>query len=1235
MGSFGESILRLLLISLWTLALVLVPAWDGLAQSSGAEPGDPPLATLITVSEPDETGMVTISGAAGSVFPSAQVTIRNLHTGQQVYATANFSGAFSAQIDGTGGPPFWISPTESIPASLRDRPGSLPGGPGTIITGRESSPATPARPITQIVIDGSVGDWAAYPRAAIGDDYALLNADSLTVATRHDVRPGEQLVVVFSLDAATYELAVDPTLPQAALLRQTTPESRDLGARAVAVIAGEWIEVRLPLGSLPADAGTAMLDSIFSRAGEDDERARRDIGAPLARVDEIDGVVYAGGPLVNPAATFSAAGSLAQGRSTWQAQGRVDTITPAPGDTLRLEMDVTLNLPDPAQALPGLALIGEISLLPVTIGEGGTQNVPALHTNNGWSNRFTRSGLPIDNLHADFPLGTARAEPQHIVRRGAQMLAGLRFELVIPADLPPGIYVPVFTGHAQIGDSDRFGWAENSVIFGDGPDPAPPPQRLPLVLNVGGLTDSRLLWALLLDHPGDGSRGLLATADAERAALSNRVRFNSPTRILPPGDYPIEPYLLNMLPNAYDTISAPLLPLSLPGGRLNASVTRPDGTIDALPGASIVQNRLSSAALDERDRFGEQSPLDIYRLTTLDPAYTAYPFAAYGEYTVNLTGSVEDVFGNRYGGGGVYRLLIAEPLRLLPGVLPGTPFHVGDAFYAGGQVLPGMPAAVSVRLTIYPVDGGAPVERVYEGQANPDGVFTFAGEDAFVFDQPGEYIIDYEARYTLPDGRLWAASQRSAGIVAGPDSPLVARGLRGLAGVDISPRPAWFTTATYPPAGTAPELPRRPYFPYHSGDVVYVQDSRSSGIHPALTVQDLDGAYAEWLREALPDYRSAYGQSIEQLTIIDALPLLPVSDANHAYAYVSAVRPGVTVRQFVSGGDDPALALHWDAGDPLNQQTGAGIDGERPGDYTFLFGGAVVRNAETGIHTTAAYAALAVTISGDSPARVVPPFGAADGAPLLIIDGQPVETFFHPTGARPGQVFQIGDTLAIAGQAAPTVAADVTVTISAPSGQVTTFSGRTSPTGYFYQPQHDLPLDEPGAWTVRVTLSPAGLTSAGAVPPPLPVGGIPGAPDGVFTVYVTHADDPPLAWSGGGDGDQETRPGFAQNVGIEVPAGWTDASASYVVASPSYVLDAGALNIFGTSASYQLNPGALAQRFPNLEADGRGQGPAASDVLTLTFAISGVDADGQRRVATRTLTRFHDRLLTFEEFNRD
>lgn len=1254
-GSLGDAALRILLASLCVLLSVWVPAWDGLAQSSGAEPGDPPLAALIDISAPDAAGVVTISGAPGAVFPSAQVAIRNLHTGALVYTTASFSGAFSAQIYGPGSTPFWISPAPSIPAARRDQPGSLPGGPGTIVTGRARAvPAhaapLPAQAITQIMLDGQTDDWAAYPQAAIGNDYALLNADSLMVATRREAQPGEQLVIVFSLDASTYELAVDPTRPQAALLRQIGPESRDLGTRAVAVAVGEWVELRLSLRGLLAPFEAASLDSLFIRAGEDAERDRRDVGAPIARVDEIDGVVYPGGRMANPATTFSVAGSLAQGRSTWQAVGRVDALAPAPGDTITLELDVTLDLPGLAEALPGLALVGDIGLQPVTVGVDGAHNIPAMHTNNGWSNLFTLAGLPIDNLSADFALGTARVEPQQVVRRGDQLLAGFRFELNIPADLPPGIYVPVFSGRAQIGDSDLFGWAENSVIFGEGPDPAPPAfSRLPLVLNVGSLTDARLLWALLIDHPGDGSRGILPAADAERAALSNRVRFNSPTLILPPGRYPIEPYLLNQMPNAYHTTSAPLLPLSLPGGRLNASVTLPDGTVDALPGAPIVQNRLSTAALDERDAFGAQAPLDVYRLTTLNPVYSDYPFEAYGEYTINLSGSVEDVFGNRYGGGGEYRLLIAEPLKLLPGVLPGTPFHVGDAFYAGGQVLPGMPAAVSVRLTLVPVGGGDPVVRVYEGQANPDGVFVFGDEEAFVFDQPGEYVIDYEARYTLPDGRLWAASQRSAGIVAA-DGGLVARGVRGLSGVDAAYSPAWFTTATYPPAGIASGQPRRPHFPYHSGDVVSVPDSRASGILPALTVQDLDGAYADWLRGTLPGYVSAAGLSMDQLAVIDALPLLPVLGGpptiyapallpdlivNHAYAYISAVRPGVTVRQFVAGGDDAGLALHWDADDPLNRQIGAGVGGERPGDYTFLFGGAVVRNAEAGVRTTAAYAALAVTVGGDAPARVLPPFGAADGGPLLTIDGAAVETFFHPTAARPGQVFRVGDTLAIAGQAAPTVAADVTVTITAPSGRTTRFDGRTSPTGYFYQPQHDLPLDEPGRWTVRVNLSPAGRTSAGAVPPPLPLGGIPGAPDGVFSVYVANADDPPLAWSGGGDVDQATRPGSLQNLSIDVPAGWTEVSASFVVASPSYVLDAGALNVFGTSASYQLNPGALAQRFPNLEGDGRGEGPSASDVLTVTFAISGLDADGQRRVTTRTLTRFHDRLLTFEEFDRD
>ena len=43
-----------------------------LAQNdSPPQPGDPPVAALITVGPPDAVGTVTITGATGAVFPSA------------------------------------------------------------------------------------------------------------------------------------------------------------------------------------------------------------------------------------------------------------------------------------------------------------------------------------------------------------------------------------------------------------------------------------------------------------------------------------------------------------------------------------------------------------------------------------------------------------------------------------------------------------------------------------------------------------------------------------------------------------------------------------------------------------------------------------------------------------------------------------------------------------------------------------------------------------------------------------------------------------------------------------------------------------------------------------------------------------------------------------------------------------------------------------------------------------
>jgi hypothetical protein len=940
---------------------------------------------------------------------------------------------------------------------------------------------------------------------------------------------------------------------------------------------------------------------------------------------------------------------VAQGANLWRAEGRINQLKFSPGDLLVLELDVRLNAPGLAEGLVGLRMIGQLSLQPV-VGADGLQAAGGINSNNGWSNMLTPSGLPIDNVAGDVLLGEVVTPAAQVIRRGNQLLFPLSFALTIPDDMPPGLYVPVIQGLGQVGDGEMFRWQDNGVL-GSGPGIGRLAMtRLPLVLNVGETSGGRLLWALFYDQPSDGSRGILSVEDRENAALSNRVRFNSPTYILPagtadaPATYPIEPYLLNQMPNAYDTTVAPLIPFLFPGGRLAAQVTRPDGTIDDLGSVSIVQNQLSTDALDEQARFGTQSPLDVYRLTTLNPRFTDYPFNEYGEYTINLSGSLEDVWGNRYEGGGTYNLLIAELLDMTPGALPGTPFEVGDALNPALHIAPGLPAEVTIKVRVYPLAGGALIESEFSGRANAHGYYH--ADEGFRFSVPGEYVIDYEARYTDSEGRLWAGSLRSAGVIADPDGTLIAHGQRGLDNFRSDLRPAWFNRTQYPPTGE--DAPSRLNYPYHSGDVAWIADGPAGGIEPVLRVQDRGGAFENWMLATWPDYVGSDGMGIRRMIARDELPLgvlgvpgsnippalVPDSIANLGYSYLSAVRPDITARQLIQGGFGDDVLANWDSDNPYNGQIGTGLTGDMPGDFLFLFGGAVVRNEQAEVEETAIYAALGVVIDPRSDLlgpRVYPPYrgeaGGPNGGPLLVVDGEPLEMFFHPTGVRPGQVLTLGDTLAVAGHVAPPLNSIVSVTITSPEGDVRQFEGVANAVGYFYDPTQDLSVDEVGVWTVQVNVRHEGETSAGMVEPPPPTGGILGVQGGRFPVFVLPPDANPLPW------EQEPilaiPPTSPYNFSFPVPEGWTDIQVYVTVTTPSYVLESGTIRPSGSSFSYQYNTSQLSDIRPTLENSTGGRGASASDVVTITFVITGMD--GVRfQIRSRTFTVMYDRMLTFE-----
>lgn len=1217
--------------------------------------GDPPVASQITVSPPDADGMVTVSGAAGSVFPAAEVAVRNLYTGDTVYALAGLTGTFTATLYGPGNTPFEISPAQNIPTSLRNQPGALPGGPATIVYGAFPSNSTQNGNVTQLVMDGDASDWDAYKASALVTTSqpiisAFANSNSIYVALLPPNIPTSyaQVVVTLSLDGNTYDVAFDPTRSNGALLRRIKPNPLDIGTLAVTAAQGQAIEVRIPRLAInptnPLPART-QLDGVRFLNADGSEVLAVSAQADVPVLDEVDGVVRLNSQIGQDFTRFTTSGTLGGGSGHWQARGRINSLAFKPGDSLVLELDVEMDASNLPAGLVGLAMQGKLRLQPV-IGADGTQAAGGVGSSNGWSSLMTASGLPITNVRGDFPLAEAATPANVLIRQNNKVIFPLDFSLTLPSDLPEGLYVPLLQGFGQVGDGNVFAWEDDSPFGVGAASTDKQLTRLPITVNVGGIASGHLLWTLFQDESSQGSRGLVAEEDQARYGLWNTVRYNSPSIILPlnrngsPISYPMEPYLLNQLPNAYDSSAPPLVPFLFPGGRLSVQITGPDGQVNDLGSSVILQNQMSTPTLDERQRFGAQSQLDIYRLTTLNPAFTTFTFPGYGDYSIEMKGSLEDVWGNDYEGGGTYKVLIAEPLALHPAVLPGTPFEVGNVFRAGLWLEPGVPADVSIGLRFYPLDDGKMVEYRVEGHANPNGYFA-PSEAPFTFESAGEYVVDYEVRYTDSDGRLWAGSLRGAGVIAMPDAALVAHGERGLQRDPDTTAQAWYIMRQYAPDTGAPRM----NVPYNSGDVMWIPDGSSGQLKPTITVQDVVGDYAHWLMAGEADAAAANSMMVEQslpVVLQDSgnapygLGLQPEDIVNRAYTYFSAVTPAVSARQFVEGSHDGGLDTYLDMDDPYNGQAGAGVAGSRPGDFLFLFGGAVIRNAEANVTQSAIYGSLAMVIDDASDplgARVLPPFqgqaGGANSGPLFTLQGQPINMFFHPTAVRPGSVLRVGDTLAVAGQMAPTLPSHISVSVTRPDGEVfSQFEGQANKIGYYYDPAQDMVVDQPGLWTVEIHVRHDGLTSVGKVEPPPPTGDVLGSAGGRFNVYVLPVESQPLEWND--NRTDITIPGAQPyNFRFSIPAGWKDVQVYHSVITAGMILEEGPLRPSGTQFNYQYNLRAFHDIFPNIEQGGQGEGSSAADTITLTFVVTGTDDAGNPAIRSRTFTIAFDRLLTF------
>ena len=1048
---------------------------------------------------------------------------------------------------------------------------------------------------------GSISD--APPRASLIQVSAPSATGEVTVTGRAGAVPGGHLVILITLE--TGHLAY-------------TWAAAD-GSFSASLFAPAGTAILVKAGSFPP--GTRVEENI----GRDNGFFELLQGLPgtILRV--------ADPPTSGDGIAFAAAGPTGQasgGRPTlpsWTFAGTIDSQALQPGDTLSIRGTLRM-VSQLFRTANDMRVRARVSLGRLS-GPDGAGSQPG----NTWASTFlTPTNLPIENFVNRF-----RGDPPEMpsfpitVMDGTRAEASMELSFRVPDDLPAGFFRPLVA--FQFENVPLEPSTPTVVMVNRGfRDPRPNHYIAALlpVIRVGAPAAPRLPWMLLVDNPSNGTRGVHAVEDRNRFGLVSRILTQSETFVVPRTDpvsgqpltYRLEPFAPTISVGAdQQAPSPPLIPFRFPSGRLTVRLQKPDGSVTVIGPAPFAQPRTKSL-VDRAGRdldSGSPTITETYQLSAMDPRFDVQ-FNQEGLHVITVEGGIEDVWGNTWSGGGTYEVYVGRLLSLDTAVLPGAPFEVGDTFNPGLTLTPPVPAQVEAHFQLAPnSDPSRIVERVVRGQANRFGYFQPSGA-GIALDQPGEYRVDVTATYRDQQGRIRVGARTWGGVVAPRNPAIIAHGRRGIDEQPSTGRTQWyFRTQTGIPTGGS-----HVQFAFHSGDVMWLQQSDS--VIPVVTFQDPVGSIANIMRTRGACFcRFAEDIAVGEIPLIssrpDSLPLDldPAKIDLWAYSYASVQRPLVRVREVIR--DATPANTYWRFRDvQYGGQIGMGPSGDLPNDFKFQYAAAVVRGPAIGQPQYAIYGSLFVLVPDKDPGggtRVFPPFqgngGAASGGPIMKLKGQDIDLFIHLTGVRPGTVLEVGDNFSLAGAIGPPLPAQVGATVTTPTGRKLQFSGRANRVGYYYRPQDDFAVTEPGIYTVDARVTFDGQTSAGQVSAPFPTGDALGSAQGRFFVYVVPRDSPLLTVN-----LPETMTVAAPgqlDITVRAPAGQNLMSGHVTTMMPGFLLQTNQLTASAGALSYRYDPTTLARDFPNLDLN-----PPA-DVITISLFGQTTNAQGQPSYAARML----------------
>ena len=985
-----------------------------------------------------------------------------------------------------------------------------------------------------------------------------------------------------------------------------------------------------------APAGTSILmkaDPIGATVARFLDEVSTDSEFPVTALAALPNTILRVADLPGADISISGAGRVDwENPPAWTFHGSLNTQTLAPGNLLRIRGTVRVDSP----ALQGIGVLqvnAGLKLRPLSDPEGAS----LLQAKSPASILLTPTGLPIEREPTWWVTDLAHYRELPLVKTAStQAEAEVDLTLTLPSDLPAGYYSP--TLDLFFPDSPMGPLTDRQVL----PTPSQETHIVHLpIIKVGSPAPPRLYWALLLDTLSNGSRGVLAVEDADRFGVAQRILTPSETFVIPrlsaalgqPLSYRLEPFVpamsLSHDTSTFGSPNSPRIPFRFPSGSLTVRMRQPDGTETVLGPAPFVQSR-SKGLADEGGNLlssGGGHLSDVYQLSTMDPRF-AVAFAQDGLHVITVEGAIDDIWGNTWTGGGTYEVHVGRVLALDTAVLPGTHFEVGDGFNPGLVVSPPATAKVEVRVQHVPhSDISQLQERIIRGQTNRFGYFQPAG-NSVVFEQPGEYRVDITARGEDTQGQLWMGSRTWGGVVAPVDPLIVAHGRRGIDNQDTI-GPQWFTRDQLGLEFGNSHL----FFPFQSGDVSWLEEGDSA--IPIATFHDPSRQLTALLRQRqdkLEVYLDLPGSFAERVVVGEA-PLFssrpdgldPHLDPTRvdlwAYSYRSVQRPLVRVREEIA--EDEIGSAYWRFDDRYANQIGVGQHGDLPGEFKFQYGAAVLHGSALAQSYYAIHGSLFVLVPDDDPtgSRTFPPFqgngGGPSGGPLFTLKGEEIDLFIHLTGVRPGSVLETGNTFALVGAIGPTLPAKVAYTVTAPDGSRRTFRGQANAIGYYYEPEDNFIVDQPGRYTVDLRVTYDGRTSAGQVTEPFPQGDVLGTAHGRFAVYVVSPHSAPLNVDLPRH-DFLTAPADF-TVTATAPAGLTLTGGHMTALMPGVVLEDGSLAVEDNGLTYDYDPVGLAAGVPILDVERFGN-PVAADVVTVSLFGEGTDSAGQPHYAARVVT---------------